>query len=103
MNLRNALAYREDIPLAIETAIAFWQPRVSKALNAEDARQINENIAGYFSLLAAWDVDRPSAEAVQLKNSKVTEISAVSLGATTGPEVKQESTDCNAGNNSLAA
>jgi hypothetical protein len=103
MNLRNAIAYREDIPLAIEAAIAFWQPRVSKALSAEDARQINENIAGYFSLLAAWDADRPSAEAVQLKNSKVTEISAFGLGATTGPEFKQESPNCSAANNSLAA
>jgi hypothetical protein len=38
-----------------------------------------------------------------LKNSNVTEISAIGLGATTGAEFKQESTDCNAGNNSLAA
>jgi hypothetical protein len=104
MELQSCVAYKEGIPQAVESTIVFWQPRISKAMTAEDARQINENIAGYFSLLAAWDADRSSTEALQLINSKVTEISSVAFGATTEPEVlEQESTRCNPADSFLAA
>ena len=50
-----------------ERALAIWQPRTSRQLCAEDARQINENLTGFFGLLARWQAridaedDDPSA------------------------------------------
>ena len=31
-----------------------WQPRLGRALIREDARQITENMTGFFSVLAEW-------------------------------------------------
>jgi hypothetical protein len=31
-----------------------WQPRIGRELSCEDARQIAENVTGYFALLAEW-------------------------------------------------
>jgi hypothetical protein len=31
-----------------------WQPRTRRPLTNEDARQIVENITGFFSILAEW-------------------------------------------------
>ena len=31
-----------------------WQPRLGRDLSREDARQIAENVTGFFSLLAKW-------------------------------------------------
>ena len=31
-----------------------WQPRTGRNLTDEDARQINENVTGFFALLAEW-------------------------------------------------
>jgi hypothetical protein len=31
-----------------------WQPRLGRDLSREDARQIAENVTGFFSLLAEW-------------------------------------------------
>jgi hypothetical protein len=36
MAIRSAVAYKEDIPQAIESTMVFWQPRGSKSLTAED-------------------------------------------------------------------
>lgn len=38
----------------VEATIALWQPRVSRELSREDARQIAENVVGFFDVLAAW-------------------------------------------------
>ena len=39
-----------------------WQPRLGCDLSSEDARQIAENVAGFFSLLAEWSrADTPAA------------------------------------------
>ena len=39
----------------------IWQPRIGRDLTNEDARQINENVTGSFTILAEWsqceDVD----------------------------------------------
>jgi hypothetical protein len=32
----------------------IWQPRIGRNLTDEDARQINENITGFFGVLAEW-------------------------------------------------
>ena len=35
-------------------AIAVWQPRLPRRLSNEDAREITENITGFFTILAEW-------------------------------------------------
>lgn len=43
-------------------AIEFWQTRASRELSDEDARQIAENITGFFELLLKWEAaeqDKP--------------------------------------------
>jgi hypothetical protein len=38
----------------IDRTIALWQPRVGRDLSREDARQIAENVTGFFSILHEW-------------------------------------------------
>lgn len=38
----------------IDRTIELWQPRLRRELNPEDARQIVENVTGFFSILAEW-------------------------------------------------
>lgn len=42
---------KEDL---LERTLAVWQPRTSRQLTPEDARQIAENMAGFFFLLHEW-------------------------------------------------
>lgn len=37
-----------------EHTIAVWQPRLRRRLSKEDAREITENITGFFAILAEW-------------------------------------------------
>ena len=37
-----------------EHTIAVWQPRHRRRLSKEDAREITENITGFFAILAEW-------------------------------------------------
>ena len=37
-----------------EHTIAVWQPRLRRRLTNEDAREIAENITGFFTVLAEW-------------------------------------------------
>ena len=37
-----------------EHTIAVWQPRLRRHLSKEDAREIAENITGFFTILAEW-------------------------------------------------
>src|SRR5262249_30093109 len=39
----------------VDQALEIWQPRASRALTREDARQIVENISGFFRILLEWD------------------------------------------------
>ena len=38
----------------LERTRAVWQPRLGRDLSREDARQITENVTGFFTLLAEW-------------------------------------------------
>jgi hypothetical protein len=38
----------------IDRTIELWQPRLRRELSREDARQIVENVTGFFSLLSQW-------------------------------------------------
>jgi hypothetical protein len=45
----------------IDCTIALWQPRLRRDLSREDARQIVENVTGFFKLLAEWSrVEMPA-------------------------------------------
>jgi hypothetical protein len=41
--------------LSLERTLQVWQPRASKALTYEDARQIIENFTGFFKILKEWE------------------------------------------------
>ena len=52
----------DPLPLLEET-IRFWQQRTSRLLTPEDARQMVENVTGFFTILEGWSVaadTRPS-------------------------------------------
>ena len=38
----------------IDRTIKTWHPRFGSPLSREDARQIAENVTGFFSVLAEW-------------------------------------------------
>ena len=38
----------------IEQTYKVWQPRIRRNLTDEDARQIAENVTGFFAILAEW-------------------------------------------------
>jgi hypothetical protein len=38
----------------IERTRKVWQPRIGRNLTNEDARQISENVTGFFTILAEW-------------------------------------------------
>lgn len=40
----------------LEKTIIFWQPYYKDPLSLEDAREICENITGFFNLLHEWDM-----------------------------------------------
>jgi hypothetical protein len=39
---------------SIARACRFWRPRLGCDLSGEDARQIVENVSGFFAVLADW-------------------------------------------------
>ena len=41
----------------IEETIALWQSRCPRPVSAEEARQMIENVAGFFNLLARWEAE----------------------------------------------
>ena len=38
----------------VERTCRLWQPRMGRDLSREDARQIAENVTGFFAILAEW-------------------------------------------------
>lgn len=40
----------------VEQTLTIWQPRTSKGLTSENARQIAENATGFFQTLMEWQV-----------------------------------------------
>jgi hypothetical protein len=38
----------------IDRTREVWEPRLGRDLSVEDARQISENVAGFFAILAEW-------------------------------------------------
>ena len=40
----------------IDQTLEFWQARSPKTLTREDAREMIENVAGFFQLLQEWQL-----------------------------------------------
>ncbi len=38
----------------IDRTRKVWQPRIGRSLTDEDARQISENVTGFFAILTEW-------------------------------------------------
>ena len=47
----------------IDRTRQVWQPRLGRDLSREDARQIAENVTGFFAILAEWSRAEPLAAA----------------------------------------
>jgi len=45
---------RAVINKLVEQTHKVWQPRLQRNLSDEDARQIAENVTGFFAILAEW-------------------------------------------------
>ncbi len=45
----------------VRTDLRIWQSRASRPLSEEDAREISENLLGFFRVLAEWDSKERSA------------------------------------------
>jgi len=53
----------------LDRTCQVWQPRLRRDLSPEDARQIAENLAGFFELLAEWSRAEASAAASNAQKS----------------------------------
>ena len=40
----------------LDATLAVWQPLADREFTKEDARQIVENVVGFFDVLARWNV-----------------------------------------------
>ena len=49
--MKRSLAANDNL---IDQTIALWQPRLRRDLSREDARQIVENVTGFFNILTEW-------------------------------------------------
>ena len=47
----------------IEHTLHVWSSRLGRALSREDARQILENVSGFFKILVEWSQDGRSTPA----------------------------------------
>ena len=44
-------------PQFIDATLAHWQPLTDRVLTREDAREIIENVSGFFAILLEWDAE----------------------------------------------
>lgn len=47
----------------IERTCEVWQPRIGRDLSRDEANQIADNVAGFFSILAEWSRAEPPVAA----------------------------------------
>lgn len=47
----------------LDETIAIWQPRSRRKLTHEDAREILENLTGFFQVLSVWQREERAKEA----------------------------------------
>lgn len=53
-----------------EHTLAVWQPRTARRLSTEDAREITENMTGFFTVLAEWARREARARDVSVENGE---------------------------------
>jgi hypothetical protein len=59
-------------PDFLDETLAFWQPRTTRKLTREDAREINENLTGFFRVLMEWSrIDRDAAKPSNSGDAKI--------------------------------
>jgi hypothetical protein len=56
-----------------QRTLDLWQPRTSRQLTAEDAREMAANVSGFFCLLAEWDRQARREQKLPLANEQPTE------------------------------
>lgn len=56
-----------------ERTIVVWQPHSDRALTHEDAREIIENLVGFFHLLVGWDAKERADSNSATNRAKVDE------------------------------
>jgi hypothetical protein len=54
----------------IDRTVGIWQARYSRELSREDARQIVENVAGFFSILQEWSRSAVSANTGETRHDR---------------------------------
>ena len=64
MSVRHASTKQErnlapESRLLIDDTLDVWQPYTSRRLTREDARQIAENVCGFFKVLLEWTSAQP--------------------------------------------
>ena len=52
----------------IDRTCKVWQPRIGRNLTNEDARQISENVTGFFAILAEWSRLEKPMPAIDARN-----------------------------------
>jgi hypothetical protein len=50
------------VRIPAEATVRIWKRRFGRDLNEEDARQITDNVVGFFTLLAAWSLAERQTE-----------------------------------------
>jgi hypothetical protein len=65
----------------IDRTRQVWQSRIRRDLTDEDARQIAENVTGFFSVLAEWSRAEMPSSANDTGKPDETDASAPSLAA----------------------
>jgi hypothetical protein len=68
-------------PNIIDETARFWSDRAKRAISQEDARQIVENITGFFSVLAEWE----AAERQAITCSVETDVTESAMAARRSP------------------
>lgn len=61
----------------IDRTRQIWGPRLGRDLSLEDARQIAENITGFFSILAGWsrvEIPVPANKTAEQSTSAIGEV-----------------------------
>ena len=53
----SVLQVQQAIPQLVDRTIEVFQGRSSKVLTREDARQITENVVGFFTTLMEWEAN----------------------------------------------
>lgn len=61
----------------IDQTLKVWKPRLGRDLSREDARQMAENVTGFFSILLEWsraEMPDPANDATKPSTSDVGEV-----------------------------